>query len=84
MNSSSTFLPYVFQFSFEAADTFQIGGFLVAVGAVHFDLPNLAAFVQRTELARKVPAFQTRDGVKRYLWKTWWNDIYLKGSSHRW
>jgi len=32
----------------------QVGGFLVALGADHFDLPSLAAFVQRTELARKV------------------------------
>ena len=31
----------------------QVGGFLVALGADHFDLPSLAAFVQRTELARK-------------------------------
>jgi len=57
MNSLSTLFSHIV-FQFEAADIFQIGGFLVELGALHFDLPNLAAFVQRTELARKVPVWK--------------------------
>lgn len=34
----------------------QVGGFLVALGADHFDLCSLASFLHRTELPRKVPS----------------------------
>eukprot|EP00434_Breviolum_minutum_P031396 symbB.v1.2.027766.t1/scaffold2862.1/size68630/6 len=44
-----------------------IGGFLVELGALHFDLPNLAAFVQRTELARKVRHFAEKVNVGKAL-----------------
>ena len=61
----NAFFPYCFPI-FLAADIFQIGGFLVELGALHFDLPNLAAFVQRTELARKVPVWKD-PGVNPWL-----------------
>lgn len=51
----------------EAPAALTVGGFLVALGADHFDLPSLAAFVQRTELARKVRHFSEKVNLGKAL-----------------
>jgi len=49
--------------SLQKSSAHTVGGFLVAAGADHFDLPILATFLEETDLARKVRGYSEAHSV---------------------